>query len=137
MMGKLNQILQLQDNIRTECKSILNLQSKTMDDPKLYVENQALLNSLFVQHMELGLRATSILAMENLKSADDNIAAAAPSTLSRTESNFGCCYGDESVVTEFGEHDASLSFSHRRLSLIEDYHDSDDDDDVPPKKNLE
>ncbi len=91
VMSKLNHILYLQDTIKTECKSILDLQSKT-DDPKQYVEHQALLNSLFVQHMELGLKATSLIAAESLKSSDSTAATIALLSLS-TESS--CC--DDSV----------------------------------------
>jgi hypothetical protein len=61
-MGKLNHILYLQDTIRLECKSIIENQSKE-EDLKIYTEHQALLNSLFVQHMELGLKASSLMAV--------------------------------------------------------------------------
>jgi len=109
-MSKLNHILQLQDNIKTECNSILELQSKTIDDLKLYVEHQAMLNGLFLQHMELGLRVTGILTTESLKSADD---IAVPPTLS-TESSFGCC--DDSV--DLTARDA-VPYLGRTLSVME------------------
>ena len=110
-MSKLNHILQLQDNIKTECNSILELQSKTIDDLKLYVDHQTMLNGLFLQHMELGLRVTGILTTESLKSADD---IAVPPTLS-TESSFGCC--DDSV--DLTARDA-LPYLGRTLSVLED-----------------
>ena len=110
-MSKLNHILQLQDNIKTECNSILELQSKTIDDLKLYVENQTMLNGLFLQHMELGLRVTGILATESLKSSADDIAV--PPTLS-TESSFGCC--DDSV--DLTARDA-VPYLGRTLSVME------------------
>ena len=61
-IGKLNHILYLQDTLRLECKSIIENKSKE-EDLKVYTEHQALLNSLFVQHMELGLKASALLAM--------------------------------------------------------------------------
>jgi hypothetical protein len=106
-MSKLNHILQLQDNIKTECNSILELQSKTIDDLKLYVEHQTMLNGLFLQHMELGLRVTGILTTESLKSAD------VPPTLS-TQSSFGCC--DDSV--DLTARDA-VPYLGRTLSVME------------------
>ena len=64
--SKLNQILKLQDTIKSDCRGIMDSQSKT-EDPKQYVEYQAQLNNLFVQHMELGLKATGIIAAESLR----------------------------------------------------------------------
>jgi hypothetical protein len=61
-IGKLNHMLYLQDTIRLECKSIIENQAKE-EDLKLYTEHQALLNNLFIQHMELGLKASALLAM--------------------------------------------------------------------------
>ena len=55
-IGKLNHMLYLQDTIRLECKSIIESQAKE-EDLKLYTEHQALLNILFVKHMDLGIIA--------------------------------------------------------------------------------
>ena len=64
--SKLNQILQQQDTIKSDCRGIMENQSKA-ENPKQYVEYQAQLNNLFVQHMELGLKATGIIAAESLR----------------------------------------------------------------------
>jgi hypothetical protein len=91
-LSKLNHLLYLQDTIRIECKSIMELQSKT-EDPGKYMEHQALLNALFIQHMDLGLKATGILASEGLRpmtvpdmesSTDDPIEFSARTTITRT-----------------------------------------------------
>jgi hypothetical protein len=55
-MGKRNLILSIQDKIRLECERIIESQAKE-EDLKLYTEHQALLNILFVKHMDLGIIA--------------------------------------------------------------------------------
>ena len=67
VMGQLNHILFLQNTIRLECKTIMELQSKEGLELNAYIQHQAVLNGLFVQHMELGLKATGLIAAENLK----------------------------------------------------------------------
>lgn len=94
LMSKLNHILYLQENIKIECKSVIDTQSQT-EDPKQFMEHQTLLNNLFVQHIDMGLKAASLIAAENLKSdtvpslsaessCDDSVAELAPATLVRT-----------------------------------------------------
>ncbi len=105
--ANLNHILFLQDTIKAECKSIMDLQSKTQC-PMQYFEHQTTLNNLFVQHMELGLKATSLLAAEGLRSA-------------------GSSYGDEPATVELTARAGSGSFDecstvpllNRTLSLDE------------------
>ncbi len=85
----LNHILYLQDTIKAECKSIMDLQSKT-ECPTQYFEHQTTLNNLFVQHMELGLKATSLLAAEGLKSAGSSCDESVVELTARA-SNFDEC----------------------------------------------
>jgi len=83
VMSQLNHILYLQNTIRIECKTIMELQSKEQD-LNVYAQHQTVLNSLFVQHMELGLKATGLIAAENLKPAGDQVAIGV--SISSTES---------------------------------------------------
>jgi hypothetical protein len=64
-LDKINRILQAQDDIKTQCKCIMDAQSET-DDTKLYIEHQTQLNRLFVQHMELVISASGLLAAEEI-----------------------------------------------------------------------
>ena len=83
VMSQLNHILYLQNTIRLECKTIMELQSKE-EDLNTYAQHQTVLNSLFVQHMELGLKATGLIAAENLKPVGDQVAIGV--SISSTES---------------------------------------------------
>ena len=83
VMSQLNHILYLQNTIRIKCKTIMELQSKEQD-LNVYAQHQTVLNSLFVQHMELGLKATGLIAAENLKPAGDQVAIGV--SISSTES---------------------------------------------------
>ena len=62
-LDKLNSILKAQDDLKAECMTIMDAQSQT-DDMKQYMEHQIQLNRLFVQHMELGISASGLLATE-------------------------------------------------------------------------
>jgi hypothetical protein len=77
VMSQLNYIAYLQNTINLECKTIMELQSKEQD-LNTYTQYQTALNSLFVQHMELGLKATGLVTTENLKlsSAEDGVDSA-------------------------------------------------------------
>ena len=61
MTDALNHILYLQETVKLECKGLIDEQTKT-DDPKKLAEYQALLNSLFVQSIDLNTKA--IVAMQ-------------------------------------------------------------------------
>jgi hypothetical protein len=63
-LDKLNRILKAQDDIKAECRTIMDAQSQT-DDMKQYMEHQIQLNRLFVQHMELGISASGLLAADS------------------------------------------------------------------------
>ena len=82
-MSQINHMLYLQKTIIIECKDIMELQSKEANFD-VYAQQQTVLNSLFVQHMELGLKATRLITAENLK-ADEEQAALGASVAS-TES---------------------------------------------------
>jgi hypothetical protein len=61
MTDHLNHILYLQETVKLECKELIDEQTKT-EDPKKLAEYQALLNSLFVQSIDLNTKA--IVAMQ-------------------------------------------------------------------------
>jgi hypothetical protein len=61
--SSLNHNLYLQETIRTECKALLEDQV-AVDDHKAHAERQNLLNSLYIQYMDLSLKATGLLAAE-------------------------------------------------------------------------
>ena len=61
MTDHLNHILYLQETVKLECKGLIDEQTKT-EDPKKLAEYQALLNSLFVQSIDLNTKA--IVAMQ-------------------------------------------------------------------------
>jgi len=78
-MSQINHMLYLQKTIIIECQDIMELQSKEANF-EVYAQQQTVLNSLFVQHMELGLEATRLIAAENLKSVEAEQAALGAST---------------------------------------------------------
>ena len=78
-MSQINHMLYLQKTIIKECQDIMELQSKEANF-EVYAQQQTVLNSLFVQHMELGLEATRLIAAENLKSVEAEQAALGAST---------------------------------------------------------
>ena len=65
-MASLNHILYLQEAVKIECKSIMDEQ-----DPTKAAENQALLNSLFVQSMDLTIKA--IIAVQKKGPDDESV----------------------------------------------------------------
>jgi hypothetical protein len=67
---QLNHILYLQETVKIECKSIMDEQAK---DPTKAAEHQALLNSLFVQSMDLNTRAIVAMQAEKKVLADENV----------------------------------------------------------------
>ena len=68
MPDHLNHILYLQETVKLECKGIIDEQAKT-EDPKQLAEYQALLNSLFVQSIELNIKA--LVAMQRKAPPDE------------------------------------------------------------------
>ena len=64
-LSKLNYILHLQETIRTECITLIEEQAGS-DDLKAYTSRQTVLNKLYTQYMELGLKATGLIAAGNL-----------------------------------------------------------------------
>ena len=67
-MASLNHILYLQEAVKIECKSIMDEQ-----DPTKAAENQALLNSLFVQSMDLTIKAIIAVQAEKKVPDDENV----------------------------------------------------------------
>ena len=63
VMSQLNHILYLQSTICLECKGIMEMQSKEANFD-VYAQQQTVLNSLFVQHMELSIKATKLISAE-------------------------------------------------------------------------
>ena len=60
-MTDINHLLFLQETIKTECKSIIDEQCQNPGD---YADKQALLNNLFVQHMDLNVKVIGLLATD-------------------------------------------------------------------------
>lgn len=77
--SQINHMLHLQKTIIIECNKIMELQSKEANFD-VYAQQQTVLNRFFVQHMELGLEATRLIAAENLKSVEAEQAALGAST---------------------------------------------------------
>ena len=75
-MSQINHMLYLQKTIIIECQDIMELQYKEANF-EVYAQQQTVLNSLFVQHMELGLKATRLITAENLKSDEEQAALGA------------------------------------------------------------
>ena len=74
VMSQLNHILYLQSTICLECKGIMEMQSKEANFD-VYAQQQTVLNSLFVQHMELSIKATKLISAEQ-----DTLGVSASST---------------------------------------------------------
>jgi hypothetical protein len=69
-LSKLNYILHLQEMIRTECNTLIEEQAAS-DDLKAYTERQTVLNKLYTQYMELGLKATGLIIAAGSLAADE------------------------------------------------------------------
>jgi hypothetical protein len=113
-MSQINHMLYLQKTIIIECQDIMELQSKEANF-EVYAQQQTVLNSLFVQHMELGLKATRLITAENLK-ADEEQAALGASVAS-TESTEGVQFSARSVEDSAED---GVQLIRRTLSCAED-----------------
>ena len=100
-----NYILYLQEVIRTECKTIIEEQRE--NTAQEYIDRQTVLNKLYTQYMELGLKATRLIAA--------SINPVSVSSTEDTEEGVELSARTLSVETEEG-----VELSARTLSVAED-----------------